>query len=118
MNKGADVAWYLAIITAVLCSIVEAQAQELTPRPATVGQPGVTIEEVIITGSNIPTAEEVGPHPIEIYRRDDMTRLGVRSATDFAQKLSSVMGASLNENNVNGGDGRAEINLRGILAKE
>jgi len=42
----------------------------------------------------------------------------VRTATDFIQKLPAVSGASINENNTNGGDGRAEINLRGILAKE
>jgi iron complex outermembrane receptor protein len=42
----------------------------------------------------------------------------VRTATDFIQKLPAVSGASINENTTNGGDGRAEINLRGILAKE
>ena len=38
--------------------------------------------------------------------------------TDFIQKLPAVAGAAINENLTNGGDGRAEINLRGILAKE
>src|SRR5437667_10677712 len=47
-----------------------------------------------------------------------MARLGVRSATEFSQKLPAATGAAINENNVNGGDGRVEINLRGILAKE
>src|SRR5437667_11297150 len=47
-----------------------------------------------------------------------ITRLGVRSATDLIQKLPAAAGAAINENNVNGGDGRVEINLRGILAKE
>src|SRR5438270_5521774 len=40
------------------------------------------VERVIVTGSNIPTAEEVGPNPVDTYRRDDITRLGVRSSTD------------------------------------
>ena len=38
--------------------------------------------------------------------------------TDFIQKLPVVAGSAINENQTNGGDGRAEINLRGILAKE
>jgi iron complex outermembrane receptor protein len=76
------------------------------------------VTRVIVTGSNIPTAQEVGPNPVDTYRRDDITRLGVRSSTDLIQKLPSATGSTINENNTNGGDGRAEINLRGILAKE
>src|SRR5207248_352640 len=49
---------------------------------------------------------------------EDITRLGVRSATDLIQKLPAATGSAINENVVNGGDGRVEINLRGILAKE
>ena len=75
-------------------------------------------ERVIVTGSNIPSAEEVGPHPVDTYNKDDITRLGVRTSTDLIQKLPAATGASLNENAVNGGDGRTEVNLRGILAKE
>ena len=76
------------------------------------------VERVIVTGSNIPTAEEVGPNPVDTYRRDDITRLGVRSSTDLVQKIPSATGASVNENNTNGGDGSTRINLRGIDPKE
>ena len=71
-----------------------------------------------MTGSNIPTAEEVGPFPVDTYRGDDLVRLGVRSATDLVQLLPSVAGAAVNDNVNNGGNGRVEINLRGILPKE
>ena len=40
------------------------------------------------------------------------------TATDFIQKLPAATGAAINENKTNGGDGRVEINLRGVLAKE
>src|SRR6267143_6167899 len=53
-----------------------------------------TAERVIVTGSNIPTAEEVGPNPVDTYRRDDITRLGVRTPTDFIQRLPTVGGAN------------------------
>jgi iron complex outermembrane receptor protein len=92
-------------------------AQETSPKPSP-DRSGVTIEEVIVTGSNIPTSEEVGPNPVDTYRREDITRLGVRSANDLIQKLPAATGSAINENVVNGGDGRVEINLRGILAKE
>ena len=71
-----------------------------------------------MTGSNIPTAEEVGPQPVDTYRRDDIFRLGVRSATDFVQKLPMVTGPSINENLNTIGDGRTEIDLRGLGPKE
>jgi outer membrane receptor protein involved in Fe transport len=76
------------------------------------------VERVIVTGSNIPTAEEVGPNPVDTYRRDDITRLGVRSSTDLIQKIPAATGSSVNENNTNGGDGTTRINLRGIAPKE
>jgi iron complex outermembrane receptor protein len=107
-----------AITAVCFCPVFKTFAQELAPTPQTTGQPGVTIEEVVVTGSNIPTSEEVGPNPVDTYRREDITRLGVRSATDLIQKLPAATGAAINENVVNGGDGRVEINLRGILAKE
>ena len=82
------------------------------------GQPVATMVEVIVTGSNIPTAEEVGPQPVDTYRRVDIERLGVRSATDFVQKLPVATGPSINENVNTIGDGRTEIDLRGLGAKE
>src|SRR5258705_10789251 len=104
----------LAITAAFFCPILVTFAQNPSPTPQTTGQPGVTIEEVVVTGSNIPTSEEVGPNPVDTYRREDITRLGVRSATDLIQKLPAAAGAAINEN-VAAGDGRVEINLLGIL---
>ncbi|HST30995.1 MAG TPA: TonB-dependent receptor [Chthoniobacterales bacterium] len=114
MNRTAKTL-LIAISSGGLFVISAIQAQQSTQ---TQGQPGVTIEEVIVTGSNIPTSEEVGPNPVDVYSRDDLTRLGIRNATDLVQKLPEVMGASITENNVNGGNGRTELNLRGILPKE
>ena len=37
---------------------------------------------------NIPTSEEVGPNPVDTYRREDITRLGVRSAVDLPEIAS------------------------------
>ena len=37
------------------------------------------VERVIVTGSNIPTAEEVGPNPVDTYRPADIEKLGIRN---------------------------------------
>ena len=91
-------------------------AQEISPAPSS-DRSGVTIEEVIVTGSNIPTSEEVGPNPVDTYRTEDIRRLGARTMTDFIQKFPAVTGAAINENNSNR-DGRAQINLRGLFSKK
>src|SRR5438067_5240377 len=77
-----------------------------------------TAERVVVTGSNIPTAEEVGPNPVDTYRRDDITRLGVRTPTDLVLRIPAATGSNTTENNTNGGDGSTRISLRGIDPKE
>ena len=106
----------LALSAGVLCP--GAFGQDITPTPQAANQPVPTSVEVIVTGSNIPTAEEVGPQPVDTYRRDDIFHLGVRSATDFVQRLPIATGLSNNENLTTIGDGRTDINLRGLGSKE
>jgi iron complex outermembrane recepter protein len=73
-------------------------------------------ERVIVTGSNIPTAEEVGSNPVDTYRPEDIAKLGVRNATDLLIKLPQEMGSTINQNAT--GDGSVIPNLRGLLPKE
>src|SRR4030095_14787714 len=116
-ERGGYSGLYLAIIAVALCSAIQTQAQEsvLAPRK---GQPGITIEEVIVTGSNIPTAEEVGPNPVDTYRPADIEKLGIRNATDLTTFLPQEAGGTVNLNIGNGGDGTVQFNVRGLLAKE
>src|SRR5207253_9895575 len=95
--------------------------------PATVASPPPTqvttgataeVERVIVTGSNIPTAEETGPNPVDTYRPADIEKLGIRNATDLTTFLPQQSGATTNLNIANGGDGTVQFNLRGLLAKE
>src|SRR5581483_8110289 len=58
--------------------------------------PTAEVERVIVTGSNIPMAEETGPNPVDTYRPEDIEKLGIS----------------------NGGDGTVQLNLRGLLPKE
>ena len=76
------------------------------------------VERVVVTGSNIPTAEETGPNPVDTYRPQDIENLGVRNATDLLNKLPAEAGSTINQNIANGGDGSVIPNLRGLLPKE
>ncbi|HST30570.1 MAG TPA: TonB-dependent receptor [Chthoniobacterales bacterium] len=122
----------VALVAAAFPLIIamSARAQDATaPAPATTTGSNIapnaapaateaTAERVVVTGSNIPTAEEVGPNPVDTYRRDDITRLGVRTATDLILRLPASTGSNTTENNTNGGDGSTRISLRGIDPKE
>ncbi|MBV9008180.1 MAG: TonB-dependent receptor [Verrucomicrobia bacterium] len=77
-----------------------------------------TAERVIVTGSNIPTAEEVGPNPVDTYRAEDVQKLGVVNQTDLLNRLPQEAGSTTNQNIANGGDGSVLVNLRGLLPKE
>ena len=65
--------------------------------------PGVAeVERVVVTGSNIPTAEEIGPNPVDTYRPADTEKLGIRNATDLQTFLPQEAGSTLNLNMGNG----------------
>jgi outer membrane receptor protein involved in Fe transport len=76
------------------------------------------MERVIVTGSNIPTAAETGPNPVDTYRPADLEKLGIRNAQDLQTFLPQEAGGTVNLNIANGGDGTVQINLRGLLPKE
>ena len=92
-------------------------AQAIVPAQATIGATA-EMERVIVTGSNIPTAEETGPNPVDTYRPADLERLGVRNSTDLLTNLPQEMGSTSNQNTNAGGDGTVIPNLRGLLPKE
>src|SRR6266496_3999693 len=88
------------------------------PAPAAPAAPTAEVERVIVTGSNIPTAEETGPNPVDTYRPQDIEKLGIRNATDLTTFIPQEAGGTVNQNMSNGGDGTVQLNLRGLLPKE
>src|SRR5947199_5218861 len=88
------------------------------PPPPGAAAPSAEVERVIVTGSNIPTAEETGPNPVDTYRPQDIEKLGIRNATDLQEFIPQEAGGTVNLNIGNGGDGTVQFNLRGLLAKE
>src|SRR5438876_8563799 len=88
------------------------------PPPPGAPAPSAEVERVIVTGSNIPTAEETGPNPVDTYRPQDIEKLGIRNATDLQEVIPQEAGGTVNLNIGNGGDGTVQFNLRGLLPKE
>jgi len=88
------------------------------PSNPTAPAPSAEVERVVVTGSNIPTAEETGPNPVDTYRPADIEKLGIRNATDLTTFIPQEAGGTVNQNIANGGDGTVQLNLRGLLPKE
>lgn len=95
------------------------QGIEPTPAPSPVAGEAET-ERVIVTGSNIPTANEVGPNPILDVTRDIIEKSGERTAAELlrSQPVANANGVptSNNGNGQNGPAGASSISLRGFDA--
>src|SRR5256884_2884575 len=100
-------------------------AQNAEPLSTDIGAaptpPPSEAERVIVTGSNIPTAEEVGPNPVDTYNRENMNTSGRTTTETFLQSLpianANIIPVSNNENGSNTAVGAATIALRGFDAR-
>ena len=89
--------------------VASAFAQDPTPVPGE-----ATTERVIVTGSYIPTAETESALPVTVYTAEVLQKAGANTPVEGLRQLPSFVGNASTENDSNGGNGAAGINLRGI----
>src|SRR4029453_17068043 len=75
------------------------------------------IERVIVTGSNIPTAQEQPSIPVTTYTAQWLRKSGSKTPGEGLRQLPTFVGNAETENDSNGGNGAANINLRGLGAE-
>ena len=71
-------------------------------------------ERVVVTGSYIPTSETETALPVTIYTADYLRKQGANTPAEGLRQLPSFVGDAATENDANGGDGQAFINLRAL----
>jgi iron complex outermembrane receptor protein len=112
----------------IIATSANAQTAGLPPgAPAAAVAPGqpagpgaqAEAERVIVTGSNIPTAEEVGPNPVFSLNRDLINKSGQGTTVEDLLKSQPIMNASSIPANNNataqgGPTGTATASLRGF----
>src|SRR2546430_5498346 len=109
-------------ISLIIASNAFAQNPPPPPPPgAAPAPPAAEAQRVIVTGSNIPTAEEVGPNPVLDYSRADINKSGEFTTEQFLLSLpianANIIPTSNNENGSNTAVGAATIALRGFDAR-
>src|SRR5947199_5194261 len=103
----------------IVASNAFAQAAPPPPGAAVAPAPSAEVERVIVTGSMIPTAEEVGPNPVFSLNRDLINKSGAGTTTEQLLQRQPVMnGANIPVNNngtsQSGPSGTAALALRGL----
>src|SRR5207302_2099708 len=80
----------------IVASNAFAQAPPPPPPPGAAGAPApaAEVERVIVTGSLIPTAEEVGPNPVFSLNRDLINKSGAGTTSKQLLQKQPVMGES------------------------
>ncbi len=73
-----------------------------------------TTERVVVTGSYIPTAETESALPVTVYTAEVLQKQGANTPVEGLRQLPSFVGNAATENDSNGGNGQAGINLRDI----
>ena len=109
-------------IPLIIASNAFAQNPPPPPPPgAAPAPPAAEAQRVIVTGSNIPTAEEVGPNPVLDYSHADISKSGEFTTEQFLLSLpianANIIPTSYNENGSNTAVGAATIALRGFDAR-
>jgi hypothetical protein len=113
LNKFGSVR--VALVAAAGCPLIFASnafAQAPPPPGVTytgeVPPPGEAVaERVIVTGSNIPTAQEQASIPVTTYTAQWLQKSGSNTPVEGLRQLPTFVGNAETENDSNGGNGSA-----------
>src|SRR5437763_14210786 len=75
-----------------------------------------TMKPVVVTGSYIPTAETVGPAPVQTITAAEIEKGGDQDVLDVVKKVSTVFGGNVNVGQTvnKGGFGEANVAIRNL----
>src|ERR1043166_1371252 len=103
-------------IPLVIAGGAYAQGPSPTGAPAPNTPQEATTERVYVTGTSIPTPETESGCPVTVCTAEVLKKQGANTPVEGLRQLPSFVGNAATENDSNGVDGTATINLRGIGA--
>lgn len=104
----------LALALSIALAAPLAQADEA----ATTAAPGVTLDAVQVTGSNLKRSDEAGVNPVLVIDRVQIEKSGKVTVSDLLRSLTVNSGNSFNEQYTGSfANGSAGVSLRGLSQK-
>jgi iron complex outermembrane receptor protein len=116
-RRRRSLALAISAAASVLFISRNAFAQEALAAPATSpAHPAAETAAVIVTGSNIPSANEVGPEPVDIITRDYIEQSGERTTEELLRDLpvANANGVPASNGATGFAPGASSISLRGF----
>lgn len=86
MKSGLLSVWALSVASISLLTSSTVLAQNPNPPPAAAAAGSAEAERVVVTGSNIPTAEEVTAAPVDTLNTQEISRSGSQEVLTILQK--------------------------------
>ena len=102
------------IVAVIFILRLSAHAQDPSPSPSPSPAPDKQVEKIILAHSYYPTAESYGAWRVTIITAELMQKAGANTPIEALRQLPVFVGTTATENDSNGGDGRAFINLYGL----
>src|SRR5436305_11763338 len=118
MNRPRSCVRLVPVIISVAAGVAVAQEVETQPAATPAAAPIAEEERIIVTGSHIPTAEEVGPNPVQEINRETIDKSGERTAAELLRRLPIEGFAGVPTANNGNSDvaGASSVALRGFDA--
>src|SRR5271166_4273226 len=110
-NRTLRYSIHAVLAAAAAASVVPAAYAQTAPPAAESSAPA--LEEVIVTGSRIKSANLTSISPVTSITASDITATGLTRTEDILNNLPMVF-AGQNSTVSNGSDGTATVNLRGL----
>ena len=121
LARYADAALIVALSISFVAATSSTRGQTANAAPSSAAAPAgaqAEAERVIVTGSNIPTAEEVGPNPVLNLNRDLINKSGERNTEELLknQPIANANSIPVQNNGTSQGgpSGTSSVSLRGF----
>ncbi|MEP6821347.1 MAG: TonB-dependent receptor [Chthoniobacterales bacterium] len=117
LNKLGSFPAALAVGIGIPFFIASSAFAQVAPvEDSAIAPAAATTDRVIVTGSYIPTAETESALPVTVYTAEVLQKQGANTVAEGLRQLPSFVGNTTTENDSNGGDGTAQVNLRALGA--
>ena len=101
------------LATCVALLSIHAVSTAAQPEP-TESEDTLSLEKFVTTGSSFPSPESETFSPVTVYSFPQMARLGAALPIEVLRHMPGFSGSVNTEQRVNGGNGGASVNLRGL----